>query len=540
LLVLFALLLALPAPAQVSFDWVAVGDPGNACDPGPDGCFGAVGYPYEISRYETTNAQYAEFLNAVAATDTYDLYHASMESDSLRGGIIQSGSSGSFSYAVKAGFADKPVNYVSFYDALRFANWLHNGQPTGAQDAGTTEDGAYTITPEGIAANSITRNAWAEFALPSEDEWYKAAYYDGVSGYFAYPAGDDAPTTCAAPGATPNTANCDDATGGTVTDVGSYTASASPSGTFDQGGNVWEWNETIFIERDGRGLRGGSFLSSSNLLAASYQPSGSDPTAEFDSAGFRIGRVTAPVVITLAQIGGTYDPAIGSLPGDTLVLDVGYAILGTDAFVTAIIPAIAFDPGVASFTGGSQSGAALWSGGAVALADAAPGSFAVHSAGPLDYVSGLGKVATSAGGANAPCVFGACTSLGTLSFVLTGDPGVFDPGAVFVPTSYGTRIESVGGDISGETNLGTFTVSLSFPDGDGDGVPDYRDNCSDVPNASQVDGDWDGFGNACDCDYGQFGSGICDGGDFAVFIGGFGSSTTIRTASSTAATSRSS
>jgi hypothetical protein len=48
-----------------------------------------------------------------------------------------------------------PVNYVSFYDALRFANWLHNGQPTGAQGNATTEGGAYTIMPDGIAANSF-------------------------------------------------------------------------------------------------------------------------------------------------------------------------------------------------------------------------------------------------------------------------------------------------------------------------------------------------------------------------------------------------
>ena len=49
--------------------------------------------------------------------------------------------------------------------------------------------------------------------------------------------------TCAAPSATPNTANCEVAVGG-PTDVGAYTLSASPYGTFDQGGNVSEWNET--------------------------------------------------------------------------------------------------------------------------------------------------------------------------------------------------------------------------------------------------------------------------------------------------------
>ncbi|HVN40815.1 MAG TPA: hypothetical protein VMW19_21845 [Myxococcota bacterium] len=86
------------------------------------------------------------------------------------GGITRSGSAGNYTYSVIAGRGALPVNYVSFYRALRFVNWLHNGQPVGAQDETTTEDGAYTITPAGIAANSIVRNLDASFFLPSEDE----------------------------------------------------------------------------------------------------------------------------------------------------------------------------------------------------------------------------------------------------------------------------------------------------------------------------------------------------------------------------------
>ena len=101
------------------------------------------------------------------------------------------------------------MNYVSFYDALRFANWLHNGQPAGAQGPATTETGAYAITAQGIADNSIARNAGASVALASEDEWYKAAYYDAAgASYFDYPAGTDTASVCAPPGATANTANC--------------------------------------------------------------------------------------------------------------------------------------------------------------------------------------------------------------------------------------------------------------------------------------------------------------------------------------------
>jgi len=201
----------------VEFDWVTVGDPGNACDTQTDGCFGSVAGAYRISKYEVTNDQYAEFLNAVAATDTNALYDTFMGSH-YTGGITRSGSSGSYSYSAKAGRGDMPVNQVSFWNAVRFANWLHNGQPpnwlhngqpTGEQDDCTTEDGAYTLTPTGITNNTVTRNAGAQVFVPSEDEWYKAAYYDtGSMLYFDFPAGSDTQMTCTVPGTAANTANC--------------------------------------------------------------------------------------------------------------------------------------------------------------------------------------------------------------------------------------------------------------------------------------------------------------------------------------------
>lgn len=65
------LVLVPAASAVVVVDWVMVGDPGNACDPqGGGDRFGSVAAPFRISKFEVTNAEYAEFLNAVAATDT--------------------------------------------------------------------------------------------------------------------------------------------------------------------------------------------------------------------------------------------------------------------------------------------------------------------------------------------------------------------------------------------------------------------------------------------------------------------------------------
>jgi hypothetical protein len=168
ILALAVLLFAFPAHAVVNIEWVTVGDPSwladlrtNFCGANENKGCGAVFYEYKISKYETTNAQYTEFLNAVAATDTNALYDTRMgdEFSPNFGGITQSGSAGSYSYSAIAGREDMPVNHVSFYDSLRFANWLHNGQPTGAQDNTTTEDGAYTLTPAGIAA-TIGISSW--------------------------------------------------------------------------------------------------------------------------------------------------------------------------------------------------------------------------------------------------------------------------------------------------------------------------------------------------------------------------------------------
>jgi formylglycine-generating enzyme required for sulfatase activity len=281
--VLVALWLA-PPSAAVTIEWVAVGNPGNACDTQSQGCFGAVSSTYFISKYEVTNGQYAEFLNAKAASDPLGLYNTSMGADANFGGITRSGVSGGYGYAAKPGFATDPVNYVSVFDAMRFTNWLHNGQ-----GSGDTETGAYTLLG-GTATPSnqtVVRNALAVTFLPTEDEWYKAAYYNPSGGtYFDYPAGSDTATVCAAPTATANRANCGGAIGLQLAAVGSYTGSPSPYGTFDQGGNVMEWEETV-LTGGNRPARGGDWGDGSLYLAASFRFHAT-PVYEQNWIGFRV------------------------------------------------------------------------------------------------------------------------------------------------------------------------------------------------------------------------------------------------------------
>ena len=284
-----------PAASAVSIDWVTVGAPGNAADTTG---FGSVAETYRISKTEVTNAQYAEFLNAKAASDSLGLYNTNMDANS-RGGITRSGSAGSYTYSAKAGRENKPVNFVSFFDSLRFSNWLGNGQ-----GGGDTETGAYTLLG-GTATPSnrftVTRNAGANIFLTSEDEWYKAAYYDALSAsFFDFPAGTDTQTVCAGPGAAANTANCGSVVGD-LTDVGSYTGSASPNGTFDQGGNVWEWNEAT-ISGSSRGLRGGAFIGFPFDLAASFR-SVNNASLESVGVGFRVASIPEPGTGVLLMTG---------------------------------------------------------------------------------------------------------------------------------------------------------------------------------------------------------------------------------------------
>ncbi len=98
------------------------------------------------------------------------------------------------------------------------------------------------------------------------------------------------PIGCSGPTSTANYANC---AYSIATDVGSYTGSASPNGTFDQGGNVWEWNEEQ-VSGSNRGLRGGAWTSPArNDLAAAFWIS-NGPAGSFPNLGFRVASVPEP------------------------------------------------------------------------------------------------------------------------------------------------------------------------------------------------------------------------------------------------------
>jgi len=294
--------------AATILDFVTVGDPGNPSD---STGFGAVNYTYAIGKYEVTNNQYADFLNAKAASDPNALYNTNMNSSAL-GGIIQSGFSGAFTYSVKAGYGNIPVGHISFFDAMRFTNWLSNGQ-----GSGDTETGSYTLSLGGLAP----RNAGAQYWIPSRNEWYKAAYYQPRSAggdtdnYWLYPTrSNEIPNSRNENTTDPNSANfyyqdnidngyngglavtnspTTDGTENLLTPVGAYTLARTYYGTFDQGGNVSEWHDTLGGST--RGILGGGYNNPYPILASDVGLS-YDPALERDQFGFRVATVPEPNV----------------------------------------------------------------------------------------------------------------------------------------------------------------------------------------------------------------------------------------------------
>ena len=293
---------------------VTVGNPGNAPDTvvmndGTTG-YGEVDYTYQIGKFEITAGQYTAFLNAVARTaDPYHLLGTGMgnTSDTWKGcNITMSGSPGNYVYSVPADWANRPVNYVSWGKVARFCNWLANGQPnTGVEDLTTTEDGSYYLNGAmgDDALSTVTRKPTATWVIPNENEWYKAAYYDpnknstGSPGYWLYPTRSDSlPSNILSNPDPGNNANSYQG-GSTIgspyyrTPVGAFTNSESPYGTFDQGGNVEEWNETS--------RRGGAFDQVSLALLSSRReyPVGRGDAGE--GYGFRVAYVPEPNCIVL-------------------------------------------------------------------------------------------------------------------------------------------------------------------------------------------------------------------------------------------------
>jgi formylglycine-generating enzyme required for sulfatase activity len=325
----FTLACAVSAWGQVVIETVTVGHPGNLAEPsgstvatygnahgsGEPRMCGAVDYVYEMGKYEITAAQYVAFLNAVATTDTLpnanSLYNTGMGGTTFTCNVFRTGTPGNYTYSVAPENANRPIGYISWGDAARFANWMHNGQPVGPQGPGTTEDGSYTLN--GAQTNPeiqpVLRNPGATWVIPTEDEWYKAAYHKNLGRDGAYwdfatrfdggGLGQGWPSSALVNPDPGNHACYNSNTLGSPvwrTVVGEFEHSASAYSTFDQSGNQWEWTESRYYVGTNltqkRVLRGGAFNSGIDQLYSAYRDF-DFTAAQVAQYGFRLAKMVS-------------------------------------------------------------------------------------------------------------------------------------------------------------------------------------------------------------------------------------------------------
>jgi sulfatase modifying factor 1 len=283
-------------PLSMIPQFVQISGSNAAQSSGPNAGLGSVSNTYWMSKTETTVAQYAAFLNSQAKSDPFSLYNSQMSTI----GLTQTGSSGSFTYTASGSTANRPIAFVDYMAAVRFANWATTG---------TMNAGAYTITGSTSAFRSGNG-----FVLPTANEWYKAAFYNptlnsGSGGYTAWQTVSGSTPVAATPPGGPLSANWNNVvlsgTTPVTTNVGAYTSNTSAYGMYDMLGNVAEWSETV-TSGSARVFSGGYTITGiTNWGADGVQTR--LMTIENQSIGFRLASTVQPVpepgTIALAATG---------------------------------------------------------------------------------------------------------------------------------------------------------------------------------------------------------------------------------------------
>jgi formylglycine-generating enzyme len=276
-----------------TMDFVTVGDPGNTADTtGAPNPAGAVGYTYRMGSYEVSE----DMINKANAEGGLGI------SKDTRG-------------------TNKVATAISWNEAARFVNYLNvtSGSTPAYKFITQPGDGGYSANANitqwapGDAGYDVTnpfRNRNANYFLPSENEWYKAAYYSSSGTYYDYTTGSDTIPTAVVSGTVEATAVYGQSLSTGPADITSA-GGLSPYGTMGQGGNAWEWLES---EYDGvnnspgspRGVRGGSWSNAAavNSMANSFRWY-NDPAVEGNSStGFRVASVPEPSAMVLAVLFG--------------------------------------------------------------------------------------------------------------------------------------------------------------------------------------------------------------------------------------------
>jgi sulfatase modifying factor 1 len=276
-----------------TIDFVTIGNPGNPMDTGTTGLYsspyGSVGYTFQMGKFEISGDM--------------------IDKANTVGGLL---------LTKDVGTANQPATGVNWNEAARFVNWLNVSsgyspayqfalQPTSPGYTGNENLVLWTVG-DGSAFNASNpyRNANAHYFLPSEDEWYKAAYYSGSgTTYYDYATGSDTIPTGVASGTLAGTAVYHGASG-TQADPADITQAGGLShyGTMGQNGNAAEWTESAFAApnddpNEGRAIRGGNWTQSEGLLRSSNRTNSFSPSGSSSGTGFRVASVPEPSTVML-------------------------------------------------------------------------------------------------------------------------------------------------------------------------------------------------------------------------------------------------
>ena len=264
---------------EFTVDFVNIGNTGNAAD---TTTYGAVPYQYRAGKYEIT-----------------------------QDAITKATASGMANVTAGAWTGSQPAANINWYEAAAFVNFLNtNSGKTAAYNLTFTTNWSMALWSSEQAwtagGTNLYRNKDAFYFLPSENEWYKAAYYNAAgTNYFLYPTGSDTAPTAVASGTNAGSAVYDGVA--SVPAISGSAGGLSPYATMGQGGNVWEWNESAFdgsnsSSSENRAIRGGSWGSSENNLRSSGRVN-DDPAFEFFFIGFRVASVPEPSTYALLLLG---------------------------------------------------------------------------------------------------------------------------------------------------------------------------------------------------------------------------------------------
>lgn len=266
-----------------NIDFVTIGNPGNASDiTGDPNPAGSVSYTYRMGKFEISEQM--------------------IDKANVAGGLgITKDTRG----------PNKPATSITWYEAAAFINWLNNSTgnaPAYKFDANGTFQ-LWAANDGGYDPANLYRNSSARYFLPSDNEWYKSAYFDPTTGvYYDYPTGSNNIPTAVGSGTAVGTAVIGQSLANGPADI-NVAGGLSPFGTMAQGGNGGEWEETEFdlvndLSSPDRGARGGKWDDNkfNPFLLRSDHREGAVPFVTDLATGFRVASIAIPEPSALGLI----------------------------------------------------------------------------------------------------------------------------------------------------------------------------------------------------------------------------------------------